>query len=92
MFASIASGYPLGPAPGGTEDLLGARAELAAGRLDPDVFGRELDGWVTRMVDEQIASGLAMVCDGDGRWIDGQLGLARDLLSGRLTAADVVAA
>ncbi len=92
MFASIASGYPLGPSPGGTEDLLGARAQLAAGRLDREVFERELDGWVTRMVDEQVASGLAMVCDGDGRWIDGQLGLARDLLAGRLTATDVVAA
>ncbi len=92
MFASIANGYPIGPAPGGTEDLLGARVELVAGRLQPDVFRRELDGWVTRMVDEQVASGLAMVCDGDGRWIDGQPGLARDLLAGRLTSSDVVAA
>ncbi|MEZ4596093.1 MAG: hypothetical protein R3C32_04175 [Chloroflexota bacterium] len=42
------------------------------------------------MVDEQVGSGLARV-DAEARWLEGQLGLARDLLSGVVTPADVVA-
>jgi methionine synthase II (cobalamin-independent) len=92
MFATIAGGYPLGPLPGGTEDLGRARARHAAGEWDAATLERAVDEWITKVVDEQIASGLAMVCDGDARWPDGPIGLARDLLSGRLGPADVVAA
>ena len=92
MFATIAGGYPSGPLPGGTEDLAGARARFEAGEWDSATFDRAVDEWVTKVVDEQIASGLALVCDGDGRWPDGQIGLAQDLLRGRLGPADVTTA
>lgn len=92
MFGTIAGGFPLGPAPGGTEDLLWARAETAAGRMDPTTLGAATDQWVHRYVDEQIASGLALVSDAGARWLDGLPGLARDLLAGTLGPDDVVAA
>ncbi len=92
MFATLAGGYPLGPLPGGTEDLLLARARLAIGEWDAVTYAHAVDEWVTKAVDEQIASGLALVCDADARWPDGQMGLARDLLRGRLGPSDVVAA
>jgi len=92
MFATIAGGYPLGPLPGGTEDLIQARACHAAGEWDAATFDQAVDEWVTKVVDEQVASGLAMVCDADARWPDGPAGLARDLLAGRLGPTDVVAA
>src|SRR4029077_2201705 len=92
MFATIAGGYPLGPLPGGSEDLLAARARHATGDWDAGTYERAVDEWVSKVIDEQVASGLAMVCDADARWPDGQMGLARDLLAGRVVPDDVVAA
>ena len=92
MFATLAGGYPLGPLPGGSEDLAGARVRHATGEWDGATFALATDEWVTKFVDEQIACGLALVCDAHARWLDGPAGLARDLLSGRVTPADVVAA
>ena len=90
MFATLAGGYPLGPLPGGVDDLLTARARLAAGDVDEAAFDAFLDAWTASVVDEQVGSGLSLVSDADGRWPDGQPGLARDILSGAVTPEDVV--
>jgi|GEM_PF-2653696 len=92
MFATISGGYPLGPLPGGSEDLVSARARVVLGEWDSATMARAVDEWVAKAVDEQIASGLALVCDADAPWPDGQAGLARDLLRGAVAPADVVAA
>lgn len=91
MFATLVSGYPTGPLPGGVDDLDEARRRHAAGTLDADAYEAFLDAWVASVVDEQVGSGLSLVCDAEARWPEGQLGLARDLLSGVVTPADVVA-
>ena len=92
MFATLVNDYPIGPLPGGVDDLREARRQHAAGTLDQPAFDAFLDAWVTSVVDEQVGSGLSLVCDADARWVDGQLGLARDLLAGTLAPGDVVAA
>ncbi len=90
MFATLASDYPVGPLPGGTDDLRTARAWAAEGRLSTDAYRAFVDAWVTSIVDEQVASGLSLVCDAGGRWERGLVGLAGDLLAGRCTPADIV--
>lgn len=92
MFATISGGYPLGPLPGGSEDLAAARVRAVSGEWDAATMNRAVDEWVIKCIDEQIASGLALVCDADARWPDGQAGLARDLLTGAVTPSAVVAA
>jgi methionine synthase II (cobalamin-independent) len=90
MFATLAGGYPLGPLPGGVDDLLTARARLVAGEVGQEAFDDFLEAWTVSVIDEQVGSGLSLVSDADGRWPDGQPGLARDLLSGAITPDDVV--
>src|SRR5262245_59320311 len=90
MFATLAGGYPLGPLPGGVDDLLTARARLAAGDVDQPTFDAFLEAWTASVVDEQVGCGLSLVSDADGGWPDGQPGLARDLLAGTLGPDDVV--
>lgn len=90
MFATLSGGYPLGPLPGGVDDLLTARARLAAGEVDQPTFDDFLEAWTASVIDEQVGCGLSLVSDADGRWPLGQTGLARDLLSGAVAPADVV--
>jgi methionine synthase II (cobalamin-independent) len=91
MFATLVSGYPTGPLPGGVDDLGEARRRHAAGTLDGPTYDAFVDAWVASVVDEQVGAGLSLVCDAEARWPHGQLGLARDLLAGATTAADLVA-
>ena len=92
MFATLAGGYPFGPLPGHPSDFADARRRRKEGLLDDAMFRELAVAWVTEVVDEQVAAGLAMACDAYGPWLDGPVGLARDVLAGSVSPADVVGA
>lgn len=93
MFATLAGGYPFGPLPGVTEPFTEARLRRASGASSAADFAAAADRYVTEIVAEQAAAGLAMVHDGWARWPGPEEGgPARALLDGRLDTAALVAA
>ena len=92
MFATLASGYPVGPLPGLAGTFAEARQRRASGALDENGYREFADDFVSEIVREQELAGLSMVSDGHVRWPGGLEALADGLIAGSITPADVVAA
>lgn len=93
MFATLAGGYPFGPLPGTSDPFAEARHRRASGASSAAAFAEAADRYVTEIVAEQAAAGLAMVHDAWARWPDAaDGGLAAALRDGSADPAALVAA